>query len=207
MKVDLNRLRGVSNPRAMDAIISDIIKEANNSGDQIYISDLLIASAAGEGVAEPLLERLREDKIRKYKLFCIRDKNGNQIKPGDKVKRWYKKSLMRDGVPIPGRELNTIRRTGRWESDMNTFDEFQVDEKGCIAVDAVDAEYFLTHFGIHGESEQRISFHPDVKSAPYAERGTGKIRVTWYWRFKELSKDAYMSAAKVDGGGGGKNQK
>jgi hypothetical protein len=31
--------------------------------------------------------------------------------------------------------------------------------------------------------------------------------VTWYWRFKELSKDAYMSAAKINGGGDGKNQK
>jgi hypothetical protein len=192
MKIDLNRLRGVPNARLADSIVTGIIKELEDQNERVYLSDLMISEMQGDYSVEPLLARLRDDPRRQYTLYCICDAHGNKLKPGDKVKRWFKKPLYRDGVPIPAKEQNTSVLNGTWERDFQKFDEYIVDRKGCISVSAADAElYFLSHFGIHGESGARMSMHPERSGPPVTDPKTGETHKTIYHRFKEVDKEQY----------------
>jgi hypothetical protein len=192
MKIDLNRLRGVPNAKLADSIVSGIIKELEDADDRAYLSDLMISESQGDYSVEPLLARLRDDPRRMYTLFCICDAHGNPVKPGDKVKRWIKKSLYRDGMPLPTKEQNTSVLNGTWEQDFQKFDEYLVDKKGCISVSAADAElYFLSHFGIHGKSGARMSMHPERSGPPVTDPDSGETKKTIYWRFKEVDKQQY----------------
>ena len=149
MRADLSKLRA-PNRAILDSTIKEMMQVSVDRNDPIYISDLI-----GSQWGELLLRALREEPERKYRLFCIRDKFGNPLKPGDKVLRRYKKSLMRDGMPIPSTELDEKVINGTWEKDMHRFEPFTVDERGCITVDAKDAEHFLSHYGVHGKSKDR----------------------------------------------------
>ena len=192
MKIDLNRLRGVPNAKLAESIVGGIIKELEDADDRAYLSDLMISESQGDYSVEPLLARLRDDPRRVYSLCCICDAHGNPVKPGDKVKRWIKKSLYREGVPMPGREQNTSVLNGTWEQDFQKFDEYTVDKKGCIFVSAADAElYFLSHFGVHGHSGARMSMHPERSGPSVVDPVTGETKKTIYWRFKEVDKEQY----------------
>jgi hypothetical protein len=192
MKIDLNRLRGVPNARVAESIVAGILKELEDADDRAYLSDLMISESQGDYSVEPLLDRLRDDPRRIYTLFCICDAHGQPVKPGDKVKRWFKKPLYREGMPKPLREQNTSVMNGTWEQDFMKFDEYTVDNKGCISVSAADAElYFLSHFGIHGKSGARMSMHPERSGPPVTDPNTGETKKTIYWRFKEVDKQQY----------------
>ena len=176
MQVDQNRLKGVRNPQKIDAVISEIITEA--SDDPVYISDMLIAERYGEQTLAPLLAELRKDPSKQYKLKCIAGKYREQLFPGDIVIRRHKKSLYhRPGIPMSGREQNTMVRLGQWEKKMERHGKFVIDNKGCISVSADDAWYFLTKFGIHGKSRAQISQHPEFSQEPMRNPANGKNQI------------------------------
>jgi hypothetical protein len=181
----------------IDAIISEIIQEATS--DPVYLSDILIAEKYGNYVMSPLLEELRKDPSKQYHLFVIEGKFREKIYPGDKVIRRHKKSLyIRPGIPIPGRDLNTIVRLGQWEDKMERHEKFIVDSKGCISVSADDAWYFLTKFGIHGKSGAQISPHPEFSGEPMRNPSNGKTQIVRYWRYKELDLEEYEAAPEIE---------
>jgi hypothetical protein len=197
MQVDLNRLRGVRNPQKIDAIVSEIIQEA--SGDPVYLSDILIAEKYGDYGMSILLEELRKDPSKQYRLFCIAGKYREQIYPGDTIIRSHKKSLyVRPGIPMSGREQNTMVRLNQWENKMERHEKFRVDNKGCIAVSADDAWYFLTQFGIHGKSRANISQHPEFSGEPMRNPANGKMQIVQYWRFLELEAKEYEKAPEIE---------
>jgi hypothetical protein len=197
MQVDLNRLKGVRNPLRVDEIVDEIIQEA--SLDPVYLSDILIAEKYGNYMMSPLLEELRKDPSKKYHLFVIEGKFREKIYPGDKVIRRHKKSLYtRPGIPIPGRDLNTIVRLGKWEEKMEVHEKFIVDSKGCISVSADDAWYFLTKFGVHGKSGAPISPHPEFSAEPMRNPANGKTQIVRYWRFREWDYGEYETAPEIE---------
>jgi hypothetical protein len=197
MQVDLNRLKGVRHPVQIDAVVSEIIQEA--SSDPVYLSDLLIAEKYGNYVMSPLLDELRKDPSKQYKLFVIEGKYREKIYPGDTVIRRHKKSLyIRPGIPMSVREQNTFMRLNQWEQKMERHEKFIVDNKGCISVSADDAWYFLTQFGIHGKSGAQISPHPEFSGEPMRNPKNGKMQIVRYWRFKELDSSEYDSAPKIE---------
>jgi hypothetical protein len=184
---------GVGNYRARDAIIDEIMREAQN--DPIFISDLL----ADHMAAEPILAELRTSKAKKYILHFFRDEWGNVPQPGDIIKRPHKKPLKtREGLPIMGKELRAWKRSGIYEQKRYDYEYHTVDERGCITVNADDTEYFLSHYGIHSISDMPLSFHTiehSVDPAPVKDPKTGKptgqkLHV-WYHRCKEVDAEMY----------------
>ena len=199
MQVDLNHLKGVRNPQKVDAIVSEIIEDASAKDDPIYLSDILIAEKYGEYTMSPVLEELRKDPSKQYHLRCIEGEYRERIFPGDTIIRRHKKSLyIRPGIPIPGREQNTMVKLGQWESRMERHEKFTVDNKGCISVSADDAWYFLTIYGIHGKSGAEISPHPEFSGEPMRNPANGKMQIVRYWRFKELDAAEYEKAPKIE---------
>ena len=198
MQVDLNRLKGVRNPMQIDAIVAEIISEAD--GDPIYLSDMLIAEKYGNQTMAPLLQELRKDPSKLYHLKCIEGKFREKIYPGDRIYRRHKKSLyLRPGYPIPTHELSTTVRLGQWEDRMLRQETFVVDKKGCITVSADDAWYFLTQYGIHGKSGAQISFHPkEFSEEPMRNPADGKMKIVRYWRFKELDAAEYEKESEIE---------
>jgi hypothetical protein len=165
----------------------------------VYLSDILIAEKYGNYMMSPLLEELRKDPSKKYHLFVIEGKFREKIYPGDKVIRRHKKLLYtRPGMPIPGRDLNTIVRLGQWEEKMEIHEKFIVDSKGCISVSADDAWYFLTKFGVHGKSGAPISPHPEFSTDPMRNPANGKTQIVRYWRFKEWDYEEYETAPEIE---------
>lgn len=180
------------NQKIAESIVTGILKEVEDAGDRVYLSDLIIAEQQQDYAPEPLLARLRDDPQRIYTLLCLCDQYGQPVRPGDKVKRWYKKPLYRNGEIIPLREQNTAVLNGTWKQDFERFEEYTVDRKGCITTSAADAElYFLTHFGIHGTTGARMSFHPERSGPKVTDPVTGETKMICYWRFKEVDKAQY----------------
>ena len=199
MQIDLNRLKGVRNPQKIDAVVTEIMDEASTRDDPVYLSDMLIAEKYGEYTMAPLLVELRKDPSKQYHLKCIEGKYRERIFPGDTIIRRHKKSLyIRPGIPIPGREQNTMVRLGQWEKKMERHERFVVDNKGCISVSADDAWYFLTKFGVHGKSDAQISPHPEFSSEPMRNPANDKMQIVRYWRFKEFDAAEYEKAPKIE---------
>ena len=188
MKVNLERIIGVQS-NVIDGIVSEWVAESNNTKDPIYISDLLLQA----DVAEPLLARLRQEKSRKYRLLVLCDRWGNVPMPRDVVQRRHKRSLyIKPGVPMPARQQRALHHSGQWDAEMHEYEDFTVDDKGCISVTAEDAEHFISHFGVHGKSGHPISFHPNETSGDPAPCPGGGMCDVHYWRFKEQDNHMYV---------------
>lgn len=192
MRVDLSRLIGVRNYRMRDAVIDEIIAETKD--DPVFISDLLVEHQT----AEPLLQELRNDKRKRYCLHMKRDEWGEPPIPGGIVLRKHKIPLKsKEGLPVPVVEQNRWKRAGIWEQKRFTYDEYILDEKGCIFVTAVDAEYFLTQWGVHSVSGMPISYHATEHSVDPAPHPGGGMKHVWYYRFFEWTKEMHESAPMI----------
>jgi hypothetical protein len=186
MRVELSRIIGVKNHRARDAIIDEIIKEAEN--DPIFISDLLVEHQT----ADPILTDLRQDKTKKYILKMICGEWGEEPEPDFIIKRKYKKPLKdREGLPIPATILNQWKRAGVYDQKRYMYEEYKLDEKGCFKVDAENAEYFLSQWGVHSISGFPLSYHPQEKSTEPVNYPGGGKRHVHYYRFKEMTQEMY----------------
>jgi hypothetical protein len=193
MQVDLSRIVGLGSYEARDKIIDDILRESKDADDPVYISDLLADTDTGE----PLLEALREDQEPRHILHFMRDEWGNVVEPGDTIRRKFKRSLTVRGKLIPAKTLNSWKRAGVYEQKRFTFREFKADSKGCIKVNALDCEYFLTHYGIHAISGMPISFYHREHGEDLAMCPDGQMRHPWYWRCKEMTKEMYAKLPDV----------
>ncbi len=186
MRVDLSRIIGVKNPRARDTIVDEIIAETDN--DPPFISDLLVEHQT----AEPLLDELRKDRRNRHCLHMKRDEWGEPPVPGEIVKRKHKIPLKtKEGLPIPSVEINRWKRAGIYEKKRYTYDEYTLDEKGCIWCNARDAEYFLSNWGVHSISGMPISYHAYEHSVEPAPCPNGGMKHVWYYRFFEQTKDMH----------------
>lgn len=196
MKIELSRLRGARNFDQVEAVISEYFREADAAGEPIYISDLIV----DEDIASPLLSQLREDRTKKYHLRVIKDKWGANVLPGDIVKREFKKSLNRSpGSPRKSSELNSAMNRGAWEQEFIRYEKFVVDKKGCITCSADDMWYFLTHFGIHSYSRQRMSFHPHETSAgPKKLPAEPGMKHVHYWLYEEADEKQYEALPVIE---------
>lgn len=194
-QASLRRLRKAQNLEDANRIVKDILKDAREANDLIYFSDLMIS----EDVAMPLMQRLRNDKKKQYHLRVLKDKWGAPVNPGDIVKREFKEPLYKvPGVPISSKEISASVKAGKWEEDFLSFEEFEVDEKGCILCSADDMWYFLSHFGIHSYSGQRLSFHINETSAgPQKMQYKKGMKHAWYWLYKEMDKEQYAELENI----------
>ncbi|NIS53119.1 MAG: hypothetical protein GWN94_18780 [Phycisphaerae bacterium] len=198
MRVNLSDIQGVTNHAKRNSIIDEMITASEEKKDPIFISDLLINYEQ----AEPILAALREDSTPKYRLLCMKDEWGNTPQPGDIVRRREKKPLsiqvLGGTVPIPSSELNQWKRAGIYDRKRYKYRDFVVDEKGCILVNAVDAEHFLSIWGIHSISGMPISYHPNETSKDVTTAPDGQKYHVWYWRYKEVDKEMYKNLAKPE---------
>jgi len=197
MRVNLQRLVGKTYAKQDDEI-EQIKKEAAH--DPCFISDLLV----DHQTAGNLLTALREDKRELYYLKVIRDEWGNDPHPGDKVRRKFKRSLKTKGpepVPIPVQTLNTWKRAGVYDERRYYYTDYEVDKKGCIKVNAADAEYFLSNWGVHSDSGMPISYHPIPHSEDPAPCPAGGKLYVWYYRFEEVDASKYAQLEPISGKG------
>jgi len=197
MKISLRRLKEARNFDEMNAQIRLILSDISEKKDEAFISDLIINEI--DGGAFPLLDRLRKDHGKKYYLKVLGDEWGKAVKPGDVVKRKFKEPLQRvPGTPIASSVISNAVRAGTFERDFFRFEEFIVDEKGCIKCSADDMWYFLTHFGIHCYSRQNLSMHVNERS-PDAQKNqkTGEMGHRLYWRFEEVETKEYEKLPSI----------
>jgi hypothetical protein len=192
---DLSRLRGAQNFDQREEAVRYYMHLAAEKREPIYISDLIVE----EDVAYPLLKQLRDDRSKMYHLKVLKDKWGQTVFPGDIVKREFKKSLNKaPGTPRSAKELNASMRRGTWDQDFIRYEEFVVDKKGCITCSADDMWYFLSIFGIHSYSRQRISFHPHETSAgPQKMPNSKGMKHAHYWLYEEWDKEQYDAAPEL----------
>jgi hypothetical protein len=206
MRVKTERLIGQPNYRALDAAVDAMIQEADEAKDVLYLSDLLVDMDTA-GMAEPLLVVLRDDPTKKYTLHFMRDEWGNQMRPGDVVRRKFKRPLTRkvngQHITIPSTELNQWKRSGIYDQKRFYHEEYTLDERGCVKVSAADLEYFLTQWGVHSFSGSPISYHAMEHSEDDAPAPNGDRLHVWYWRCKEVTKDQYKNLPKLSPRGDG----
>ena len=188
MRLELSRIIGVKDKKARNAIIDDILEEAEK--DPIFLSGLLVEHE----VSEPILRELRTDPRKRYKLYMIRGEWGEEPSPGFIVKRQFKNSLTdREGKLIPAKVLNNWKRAGIYDKKRYRYEDYKLDEKGCISVDAANAEYFLTQWGVHSDSGYPISYHPQEKTTEPVDCPYGGKRHAHYYRWKEMDAEMYDS--------------
>ena len=195
MRVDLSNFYSLKDANARAKFLDDIIEKSNREDRPIYISPLLEEHER----SEPLLHVLRLDEAvdSKYKIQVLCDEWGNKVYQGDIVKRKFKKSLKREGTPIPAREINRWKRMGIYEQKRYKYTNYKVDSKGCIEVNIIDLEYFLTQFGIHKDTGYPISYHPGPNSIEPVKAPNGQYMHVHYYRMQEVTKDDYEKLPRV----------
>jgi hypothetical protein len=198
MRISLRRLREARNFDEMNAQIRLILSDISSQNDEAFISDLILNEI--DGGSFPLLDRLRRDHGKKYYLKVLGDEWGKKVKPGDVVRRKFKEPLQRvPGTPIASSVISNAVRAGTFERDFFRFEEFVVDENGCIKCSADDMWYFLTHFGIHCYSRQPLSMYVNERSSdPQKNQKTGEMGHRLYWRFEEVETKEYAKLPKLN---------
>ena len=192
MRVDLSKFIGVPNHKVMDALIDDTLRQAET--DPIYFSDLLV----NPNESMTLMLALLEDEQPRYRLKVLCNEYGEQVKPGDIVKRKMKRPLVRNGVPTPTATLNAWKAQGIYDMKRYTYRDYIVDDKGCITVPAKDAEYFLGRHGIHSISGMRISPYVQDKSPTKTkDPSDGQKKHVHYWRYKEMTPEMYEELPRI----------
>ena len=189
MRVDPTVFTGLRGQELIDRTIDGITMKASQENDPVYLSDLLVYRDALP--AEPLLRHLRDEPNDDYVLHCIRDEWGNVPQPGDIVKLKETRDLVRDGKPVTSHTEQMWKTQGIYEQKMYRVKQFVVDDKGCIRVNAADAQTLLRLWGVHSGSGFRISQHPKEHSEEPAKCPDGSYKHVWYYRFKECEKTVY----------------
>lgn len=192
MKVNLMLMRGHKSPQETKEVVDKIFKQSSEAKDPIYISDLMLEP----NWAKPIMDRIRSSRDRIYKLKVLKDEWGKPVKPGDLVYRIHKKSLYESpDKPHSSAYLSSVVKSGKWKDTMEDHESFEVDKKGCISCTGDDMFYFLSHFGIHSISRERLSFHPnETSSGPVTLPNGNGMKHVWYWRYEEWDREMYDTA-------------
>ncbi len=183
-----------------------------------FLSDLIAnPDTGGIAVSIALEARLLEmgrsgQDIFKWKIQVLCDEWGNKPQPGDFVTVKHQKNIYKKpGKPTPGHEMNRAKIDGSFEKKFRNVVKYEVDKKGCISVGRDDATYFIQAYGVHPDTnfamphgkpqntigrdrQQELSQRP--QNTP-----SGDMMHVWYWRYKEIEKDAYekLPNLKKDG--------
>ena len=192
----LDQMAILRTTEAINELIDTIFERADQDDDPLYFSDLLVDGKR----SLPLQHALFADDNPKFILECLVDEWGNPVSPGEDVIRKVEKDLIRDKKPIPGHQLSTWKRQGVYDKKMMTIRRWPVDEKGCIHVNAKDALYFLSVYGIHGDSGSPISYHGRPHSEePVDVPGHAEHKLhVHYYRFREVEKRAWEKLSKKE---------
>lgn len=201
MTVDYDALAGANTQEKRENIVS----EAFASGDYVYVTDAIANRNKGgslvlkyfdvetkEGMLDPTTGYREDDRRRKFKIFCKRDANGTEYKPGDVIE-WEVSRGNRDsrGNKLTGQQINDMAIRGERDK-LYRKKRFVVDEKGCIEAGYVDASALLTKFGTHYKSGLSICGKREFSRQRFTDDHDKVIyRNIWYWRFYEVSPTDY----------------
>jgi len=182
---------------------SDLIKTMLDPNDPPYLSDVVIR-AGGHG--QPVLIELadmeseaKDDRVTPmlWKLFCIRDKWGNAVEPGDVVKKINKKPLVKNGRVVSSGDINVAMMDGSYEEKYLRIKDYPVDEKGCIECSFTDAVHFLNTNGIHGKTNRTMIRSREFSDEPVNAPNGQKLHA-WNWLFKEVDAATYAALPKLE---------
>lgn len=194
-KVSLAEVRKLAATDVQD-YINSCLADANVNPP--YLSDAIIGqNTGGSYVLEALEQRYNEDRDNvsrkiKFKLLCVRDEFGNEPQPGDIVRRRIQKPEFKSpGKPYPADVINEMKQSGTYDEVFVSYNDYVVDERGCIECEVNDAANFLMKFGVHGKTGARISHHVWETTPEPVKCSDGKMRVVYYWRFKEVDNEMY----------------
>jgi hypothetical protein len=193
MRVDVSRLRATRPAQMRDAVKS-ILAEAERNNDPVYLSDIVTHEGTAGTGCEILMEELRsvrQNSKPKYRIQVLCDEWGNKPKEGDIVRRQFKNPLTVDGKLLTAKQLNGEIRMGIMDQERYYYNEYTVDEKGCILCDANDAEWFLYMYGLHSFSNYPLNQYEELSPGPAKNKATGGMQHVHYWRYKEMTAEQY----------------
>jgi hypothetical protein len=168
--------------------MTDAMMETNRGGQ-------FIMQLCGESEKETLL---RGQVPRKYKIRAIKDEWGNLYYPGDVIKRRIEKPKRDiDGNKYTNRALKQMRTSGEYEEMFVYYNEYTVDEKGCIEAMFEDAGYFLGNYGVHYETNFAICGRKEFTRDPCKAPDGQKLHIH-YWRFKEMPPEVYETLPRLE---------
>jgi hypothetical protein len=199
-KIDYGRI--AAQP-TMDAKLETVEEEINRVPYVIMTDALTEQNRGGQLVMQLLGEDektnlLRGRITRKYKLRAIKDEWGNLYYPGDVVKRRLENPKKnRKGDKYTNRALKGWRQSGEYDKMFVSYNEYTVDEKGCIDVSFEDAGYFLLEHGAHYETGYGICGKREHTREPCLAPNGQKLHVH-YWRFQEVPPEMYEALPKIE---------
>jgi hypothetical protein len=204
-RIDIAEVRKLkSNEDALASYIDDFIDQKCSPDDPPYLSDLILnAKNGGIPVLEAVSYHYEENRDNessqfRWKIQVIKDEWGNDPSPGDVIRRRIKREeYYKPGKPIPSQELSVMKADGSYEKKFIRWNEYKVDEKGCIDCAFADAMWFLTCFGKHSYGGGRISIHAVEHSGDPLDSPSGDKLHAWYWRHQEASKEQYAELPKI----------
>lgn len=167
----------VSNDKA--PFISDFIIDGDNWG----CVPLIV-------IAENEIERAKQGQpLLMFKLRCLCDERGKQMKTGDVVTRLVPSKAWKQATP---KEENSAKQRGQYNKIYKVPLQYEVDEKGCINVPFTSASYFIQHFGVHHISRAPITTKKKTTRVVDMVDGKEVERMTLhYWRFMEITDEEY----------------
>jgi hypothetical protein len=197
MRLDLQRLHSFSGGLELHTFLEETMAQSEN--DSIEVAPLIRNSTEAMPFLDYMKERIKHDNPDKYILRCVCGERGEDIKPGDIIKRPFKRPLSREGGhrPIMSNELNNWKADGEYEQNRYYYKKYVVDEKGCIKVNFFDAEFFLRMFGYDTRTRRSVSIQHKRKESnepvDYVVDGVyqGMKKHVHYRRFEEQNNAQY----------------
>lgn len=202
MDIDYSKLRGVLDPSQRLMIAKEELSKFSYDDPPLLSS---VYGYLGEG-GDTVLMALDEQEKREmrpggkpflFRIQCLRDEWGEEIKPGDVVTRRipFNRKDKQDR-PVRPRDLEKAKLNGTYEGLYVQKNEYVVDDKGCIACQFQDAAYFLQNYGYNRYSKRAISQHQEYSEEPVRAPDGGMKHVR-YWRFAEIRTEDYNKLQKV----------
>ena len=199
MEIDWLTVRNTRSVEERSQAILEMIS-ACTPGDPVFLSDCIV-KAGNEGAHVLMeLEALETKALvsrtapMTWKILCLKDEWGKPPKPGSKIVKVAPTGFKRrDGKMVGSEERNVAILDGSYAEKFEIRTEYIVDEKGCIECSFTDAGYFLRRWGVHPKSNRTMITYPETSREPvdYPNGEPGEKRHCHYWRYKEMSKDAY----------------
>jgi hypothetical protein len=131
---------------------------------------------------------------RNYRLKVLRDKWGDPVRPGDKV-RWkaqvHSRQLRGAGDPLTSTIAEDMKRRGEG-SKLVEMGEAVVDEYGTITLGYKAAAQLISNHGQHyanvNDEGQKlgICMQKECSSKPVRIESSGRKRYRWNWLYEEV---------------------
>jgi hypothetical protein len=162
----------------------------------IKLSDLIVNSAKRAAVLVLLAEKDARDRqaLRTpwmWTIQVLRDEWGNIPQPGEKLVRTLPVNRVTEIGPVGASTLNAAMIDGSYAELYEDRREYEIDKKGCVSVPFEDAMYFLMTHGYNTATRRAICNKPEYSTEPCETPAGGKLHIH-YWRYAEVSPDAYQ---------------